>query len=116
MCMRTSSLLATLVFTGAAVAQRPNILIAISDDQSYPHASAYGCAGIETPSFDRIAEAGVLFTRAFTPAPGCSPMRAAFLTGRHIWQLEAAGRGARHQRTPGTPCSQRRRGAPGVWC
>ncbi len=71
--------------------QPPNFLIAISDDQSYPHASAYGCSGVETPAFDRVAKAGVLFTRAFTPAPGCSPMRAAFLTGRHIWQIEHAG-------------------------
>jgi N-sulfoglucosamine sulfohydrolase len=70
---------------------RPNILIALSDDQSYPHASAYGESFIKTPSLDRVARAGVLFNNAFTPAPGCSPMRAAFLTGRHIWQIEHAG-------------------------
>jgi len=72
-------------------AQRPNILIAISDDQSYPHAAAYGYAAARTPAFDRVAAAGVLFRNAFTPAPGCSPMRAAFLTGRQIWQIEHAG-------------------------
>ena len=72
-------------------AQRPNILIAISDDQSYPHASAYGDAAIKTPNFDRVAKSGVLFQNAFTPAPGCSPMRAAFLTGREIWQIREAG-------------------------
>jgi len=70
---------------------RPNILIAISDDQSYPHASAYGAAEITTPAFDRVARAGILFRNAFTPCPGCSPMRAAFLTGREIWNLEEAG-------------------------
>lgn len=71
--------------------RRPNILVAISDDQSFPHASAYGYAAITTPAFDRIAKNGVLFRNAFTPAPGCSPMRAAFLTGRNIWQIENAG-------------------------
>lgn len=71
--------------------RRPNILIAISDDQSYPHASAYGDRAIKTPGFDRVAQAGVLFHNAFTPAPGCSPMRAAFLTGREIWQIREAG-------------------------
>ena len=71
--------------------QRPNVLVAISDDQSYPHASAYGYEAISTPSFDRVARTGVLFRNAFTPAPGCSPMRAAFLTGLNIWQLEHAG-------------------------
>ncbi len=79
------------LIAGSLLSQRPNILIAISDDQSHPYASAYGCSGIETPAFDAIAEKGVLFTQAFTPAPGCSPMRAAFLTGRHIWQIEHAG-------------------------
>jgi uncharacterized sulfatase len=74
-----------------AADSRPNILVAISDDQSYPHASAYGYAAISTPAFDRIAKSGVLFNNAFTPAPGCSPMRAAFLTGRQIWQIENAG-------------------------
>lgn len=79
-------------FTSAATADsRPNILVAISDDQSYPHASAYGYQAISTPAFDRVAKSGVLFTNAFTPAPGCSPMRAAFLTGRNIWQIEHAG-------------------------
>ena len=74
-----------------AAAERPNILFAVSDDQSFPHASAYGYAAISTPGFDRVAKTGVLFNNAFTPAPGCSPMRAAFLTGRHIWQIEHAG-------------------------
>lgn len=70
---------------------RPNVLVAISDDQSFPHASAYGEGAIQTPAFDRVARRGVLFRNAFTPAPGCSPMRAAFLTGRYLWQIEHAG-------------------------
>lgn len=72
-------------------AARPNVLIAISDDQSYPHASSYGDKAVSTPAFDRVAKSGVLFRNAFTPAPGCSPMRAAFLTGRNIWQIREAG-------------------------
>ena len=80
-----------MVGAQAAQQRRPNILFAVSDDQSFPHASAYGDAAIKTPHFDRVAKAGVLFRNAFTPAPGCSPMRAAFLTGREIWQLREAG-------------------------
>jgi N-sulfoglucosamine sulfohydrolase len=72
-------------------AQRPNVLIAISDDQSFPHASAYGEPVIHTPAFDAVAKQGVLFRNAFTPAPGCSPMRAAILTGQYIWQIREAG-------------------------
>ena len=69
----------------------PNILLAISDDQSYPHASAYGFKAINTPGFDRVANEGILFRNAFSAAPGCSPSRASLLTGRHIWELEDAG-------------------------
>ncbi|CAN5278804.1 sulfatase [soil metagenome] len=71
--------------------RRPNILFAISDDQSYPHASIYGATWIKTPAFDRIAREGVLFNNAFTASPGCSPSRAAILTGLNCWQLEEAG-------------------------
>lgn len=71
--------------------KRPNILFVISDDQSFPHASAYGSEFVETPAFDRIAEEGVLFTNGFAPSPGCSPSRASILTGRYPWQNEAAG-------------------------
>jgi uncharacterized sulfatase len=72
-------------------AKRPNILFAIADDQSYPHAGAYGSKLFQTPTFDAIAQQGVLFTNAFVAAPQCSPSRAALLTGRNIWQLEEAG-------------------------
>jgi N-sulfoglucosamine sulfohydrolase len=90
---RFVSALLVFLFTAANVyaSERPNILFAVSDDQSYPHTSAYGYSAISTPGFDRVAKAGVLFNNAFTPAPGCSPMRAAFLTGRNIWQIEHAG-------------------------
>ena len=81
----------TIALYGFSYAERPNILIAISDDQSHPYASAYGTPEIQTPGFDRVARQGILFHSAFTPAPGCSPMRAAFLTGREIWQIGAAG-------------------------
>lgn len=70
---------------------QPNILFAIADDWSYPHASAYGANGVKTPTFDRLAREGCLFTNAFAAAPQCSPNRAAALTGLNIWQLEEAG-------------------------
>ncbi len=69
----------------------PNILIAISDDQSYPHASAYGSKMVSTPAFDRVAAEGVLFTNAYVASPGCAPSRAALLTGMNCWQIEEAG-------------------------
>lgn len=91
-------LLGMLIALGNAtvLADRPNVLVAISDDQSYPHASAYGEPVIQTPGFDAVARRGMLFHNAFTPAPGCSPMRAALLTGQYIWQIREAGTHASH--------------------
>ena len=68
-----------------------NILLAISDDHSYPHAGAYGCKFVRTPAFDRIAREGILFNNAFVAAPQCSPNRASILTGRNIWSNREAG-------------------------
>lgn len=72
-------------------ARRPNILLAISDDQSWAHTSAHGAKGVSTPAFDRVARDGVLFRNAISGSPGCSPSRAALLTGRHDWMIEQAG-------------------------
>jgi uncharacterized sulfatase len=70
---------------------RPNILFAIADDMSYPHAGAYGDAIVRTPGFDRVAREGVLFTRSYCAAPSCTPSRSAVLTGRNVWQVEEGG-------------------------
>ena len=70
---------------------RPNILIAMSDNQSFPYAGAYGDKLVNTPGFDYIAEQGVLFMNAFSSSPGCAPSRASILTGRYPWQNEEAG-------------------------
>jgi N-sulfoglucosamine sulfohydrolase len=69
---------------------RPNILFAIADDASWKHFGAYGCDWVNTPAFDRVANDGILFTRAYTPNAKCAPSRSCILTGRNSWQLEEA--------------------------
>ena len=39
---------------------RPNILIVMGDDISYPHMGAYGTKWVKTPGFDRVAANGIL--------------------------------------------------------
>ncbi|MBL8240317.1 MAG: sulfatase [Bryobacterales bacterium] len=70
---------------------RPNLLLVVADDQSWPHAGAYGDNFVQTPAFDRIAKEGVLFTHSFSVCPSCTPSRTALLTGRHLWQAGEAG-------------------------
>ena len=77
-----------LTLSGACSSQNdghkaPNILFCIADDQSFPHAGAYGCDWVKTPSFDWIAEQGILFTKAYTPMAKCAPSRSCIVTGRN---------------------------------
>lgn len=66
----------------AAHAQKPNILLLLSDDHSYPFLSCYGDTNVRTPTLDRMAAEGMKFHRLFTAAPQCVPSRAALMTGR----------------------------------
>ena len=70
---------------------RPNILFAIADDWSFPHAGIYGDRVVKTPSFDRLAREGVLFRNAYCAAPTCTPSRGGILTGQAIHRLEDGG-------------------------
>ena len=74
--------------------RRPNILFAISDDQSFFHTSFAGSTFVATPGFDRIANEGVYFTNCYAGSPGCAPSRSAIITGRHHWQNEQSGQHA----------------------
>src|SRR5680860_3788 len=74
--------------------RRPNILFAISDDQSFFHTSFAGSSFLNTPGFDRIAGEGVYFTNCYAGSPGCAPSRSALITGRHHWQNEQSGQHA----------------------
>jgi N-sulfoglucosamine sulfohydrolase len=73
------------------VHKRPNILFAISDNQSHTHTGVYGDKTVNTPGFDYIASEGILFHNAFVSSPQCAPSRASILTGRYPWQNEEAG-------------------------
>jgi choline-sulfatase len=61
------------------MAARPNILLFLMDGAQ---ASALEPdSPCRTPNFDRLRERGVLFRRAYTATPTCSPARASLLTG-----------------------------------
>src|SRR5438445_10707876 len=50
-------------------ARRPNILLITLDTTRADHLGAYGNRAAQTPTFDRLASAGVLFERAVSVAP-----------------------------------------------
>ena len=84
-------LVALLAALPLAAADRPNIVFAIADDWGWPHAGVYGDSAIRTPTFDRLANEGVLFENAFVSSPSCTPSRGAILTGQQFWRLETGG-------------------------
>ena len=59
---------------------KPNILWIYVEDLN-PVLSCYGESINPTPNIDKLAENGVLFKKAFTPAPVCSAARSAIITG-----------------------------------
>ena len=64
---------------------RPNILFLMTDQQRGDCVGADGNKIIHTPNLDRIAKEGVLFRRAYSSTPTCTPARSALLTGLSPW-------------------------------
>lgn len=75
------------VVWGDEVTSKPNILFILGDNWRYPHAGVLGDPMAKTPTFDRVARQGVLFTHTFNPVPSCSPTRSCLLTGKFAHQL-----------------------------
>ncbi len=69
---------------------RPNIVVILADDFGYGSLGCYGADKklVRTPHIDRIAENGIRFTDASTPASVCTPTRYGLLTGRYPWRTE----------------------------
>ncbi|MEO9805105.1 MAG: sulfatase [Reichenbachiella sp.] len=61
-------------------AERPNVLWLYVEDIS-PNLSCYGDPNVNTPNIDKLAKNGVRFTNTIMPAPVCSPLRSAIITG-----------------------------------
>lgn len=84
----------SLLISCQAPKEIPNILFAISDDQSFAHTSFAGCNFVNTPAFDRVANEGVYFNNCIAGSPGCAPSRSTIVTGRYHWQNEQSGQHA----------------------
>lgn len=71
-----------LLSAGWARAQRPNIVLVITDDQGYGDLACHGNQVINTPNLDRLHAESVRLTN-FHVDPTCSPTRSALLSGRY---------------------------------
>ncbi len=79
-------LLATALISSAGAADKPNVVIMLSDNMGYGDLGCYGSGGelrgMPTPRIDKLASEGMMLTQFFVE-PGCTPTRAALLTGRY---------------------------------
>src|SRR6056297_3491191 len=75
-----ASLMIAAAVAPATAAERPNVVIVITDDQGYGDLSCHGNPVLQTPNLDALHAESVRLTD-YHVAPTCSPTRAAFLTG-----------------------------------
>ena len=62
---------------------RPNILHIMVDQMRFDVLGVNGSQICRTPTLDRLAQEGVNYAEAYTPAGICSPARASMVTGRY---------------------------------
>lgn len=84
-----------LAILSPAHAERPDLVVFLSDDHTWRDSSVYGSPDIKTPHMERLAAAGMTFDRAYVASPTCAPSRAALLTG--LWPARN-GAEANHSR------------------
>ncbi len=103
--LRRTSLVAVLLgaivagVTGSApAAERPNIIMLLTDDQRWDTLGCMGNRVIKTPNVDRLAAGGVVFDNVFVTTSICMTNRACIFTGQY-----AARHGVINFRTQFTP-------------
>ncbi len=122
------TLLLSLALTaGAADSGSPNIVLIVSDDQSYTDYSFMGHPAIETPHLDKLASQGTVFRHGYVPTALCRPALMTLATGLYAHQNRTTGKqpgqharqriprgegGRRHQGSSHLPHRRNRRPAP----
>ena len=78
-----AAFLITPAISTARAAERPNIVVIISDDQAWGDYSFMGHPVLKTPNLDRLAAESLTFRRGYVPASLCCPSLASIVTGRY---------------------------------
>jgi arylsulfatase A-like enzyme len=88
--MKFSFLAAALLLAplAARAADRPSVVLVVSDDQGYGDLGAHGNPIVRTPNLDAMAKRGAALTN-FYVSPVCTPTRASLMTGRYNYRTRA---------------------------
>ena len=63
-----------------------NLVVLMTDQQAYPFLGCAGYAGLQTPTYDRLARDGIRFTQATCAVTPCLPSRHSMLHGQYAFQ------------------------------
>lgn len=85
----TLTALFSLSFTNGA--DQPNIVLILSDDQSWTDYSFMGHEHIQTPHLDKLAKRSAVFTRGYVPTALCRPSLMTLATGLYTHQHGISG-------------------------
>jgi len=87
-----ASLLALpLLSTQQEQLERPNVLLIISDDQSWTDFGFMGHEVIQTPHLDQLSKESLVFPRGYVPTALCRASLATIITGLYPHQHEITG-------------------------
>ncbi|EDM26194.1 arylsulfatase A precursor [Lentisphaera araneosa HTCC2155] len=82
-----SLVLMSTSFLFANTDKLPNIVYIYADDLGYGDVSCLNPNGlISTPSIDKVAQQGMIFTDCHSSASVCTPSRYSLMTGRYSWR------------------------------
>jgi N-sulfoglucosamine sulfohydrolase len=80
--LRYFALFIAFIAATVTAAERPNIILFVTDDMS-PDAGCFGNNAIKTPAIDALARDGIRLPNAFCTTASCSASRSVILTGIH---------------------------------
>jgi arylsulfatase A-like enzyme len=95
MNLKLSILFLPIFSLSSLVAQKPNVIIVMTDDQGYGDLGCHGNTAIRTPNIDMLYNQSVRFTN-YHADPTCAPSRAALMTGKYshrvgVWHTIQGG-------------------------
>ena len=79
------------VFPALGQAERPNVVLILSDDQGWGDYGFMGNEIVQTPHLDKLADESLLFEKGYVVAPLCRPSLASIVTGLHPHQHGVVG-------------------------
>lgn len=81
----------TCFLSNAIAADKPNVLLLMTDEHTAKVLGCYGDPLVKTPTLDSLAAKGVRFTAAYCQNPICVPSRVALVSGRMPCHLKTFG-------------------------